>query len=426
MIFNSFFMGGFECADHINRSGNRINLLRETEHDKRVQEDYQLLANVGIKTLREGLCWSNVEKTAYQHDFSEVKSRIEAAALFGIQQIWDLCHFGYPDGIYPTHPHFCDRFESLCRAFAEFYKTVTSQTLMVVPINEISFLSWHSGDVRGTVPFSCNSGFDIKYHLCKAAIKGIEALRAVTPECRIILVEPMIRVHPRDDTNESELFNLNEVQFQAMDIIAGRMCAELGGNEANLDILGFNYYWDCQWQIHGRPLPWPEMDQECTGPFQSAGTVEGEIISLRREFLRWGDVTVAASRNVSLREPLRCLLETVYSRYERPIFLAETGHFGTGRSRWLEEVTTECIAAMDAGVELLGICIYPVIDRPDWDDLSRFHNSGIWDLDNNRNRVVVPEYIDTLLTCIARSEPRSLPASQSYLVQAGKRVTAAA
>jgi len=34
-LFTTFFMGGYECADHINRSGERINLLKETQHDIR-------------------------------------------------------------------------------------------------------------------------------------------------------------------------------------------------------------------------------------------------------------------------------------------------------------------------------------------------------------------------------------------------------
>jgi hypothetical protein len=31
-------------------------------------------------------------------------------------------------------------------------------------------------------------------------------------------------------------------------------------------------------------------------------------------------------------------------------------------------------------VPVEGICLYPVIDRPDWDDPEHWHNSGLWDL----------------------------------------------
>ncbi len=357
-IFNTFFMGGYECADHINRSGSRINLLKETQHDVRASEDYEMLSSIGIKTVREGICWSNVETSPGFFDFSEVYNRMQAAQEFGIQQIWDLIHFGYPDGIYPTHPNFCDRFVVLCHAFAAFYLENSTQELYVVPINEISFLSWHSGDVRGTVPFAVNSGWDIKYHLCKAAIAGIKALKEVDKDCVIILVEPLIKIHGNLQENAEQMQEVNEHQFQAMDIIAGRMCPELGGSEEFLDILGFNYYWNCQWNIDDAPLDWPE--------------------TLKR------------------RTPLADLLQMAYKRYEKPIFISETGHFGSGRVEWIEEITQECLTAKKRGVDLNGICIYPVTDRPDWDDLSSFSNCGIWDLDTDGNRLPNIPYINAV------------------------------
>jgi beta-glucosidase/6-phospho-beta-glucosidase/beta-galactosidase len=358
-IFNTFFIGGYECADHINRSGERINLLQETQHDIRVTEDYEALCALGIKTVREGICWSNVEKSAGIFDFSEVYNRMKAAESFGIQQIWDLIHFGYPDGLYPTHPHFCDRFTALCQAFATFYKENAKQDLYVVPINEISFLSWHSGDVRGTVPFAVNSGWDIKYHLCKAAILGIKTLKEVDPDCVIVLVEPLVKIHCDENTSLEHANELNSHQFQAMDIIAGRMCPELGGSEDFLDILGFNYYWNCQWRANGETLDWPETEP--------------------------------------LRMPVSDLLQIAYERYRKPIFLSETGHFGSGRVPWIEEITSECLIARENGVDFNGICIYPITDRPDWDDLTSYSNCGIWDLDALGNRVPTQEYIDAVI-----------------------------
>lgn len=341
-------MGGYECADHINRSGERVNLLKATEHDIRALQDYKDLAELGIFVAREGICWSAVEKAPFVFDFSEVENRIKAADETGIQVIWDLCHFGYPDGIYPTHPHFCKRFEELCTAFALFYKSVSPQPLFVVPINEISFLSWHSGDVRGTVPFAINCGFDIKYHLCKAAIWGIERLRSVDPYCRIVLVEPMISIHGNEEADWSHINTINEHQFQAMDIIAGRMSPELGGKESNLDILGFNYYWSSQWEDGSGTLPWPETTPR--------------------------------------RTKVATMLRDVYIRYGKPIFLSETGHFGEGRAAWIEEIADECRIAITQGIPLLGACIYPVTDRPDWDNLTSYSDCGIFDLDDQNNR----------------------------------------
>jgi beta-glucosidase/6-phospho-beta-glucosidase/beta-galactosidase len=357
--FTTFFIGGYECADHINRSGERVNLLAETQHDVRVAEDYAALSSMGIRTVREGICWSSVEKSPGVFDFSEVSHRMQAAETLGIQQIWDLIHFGYPDGLYPTHPHFCRRFTALCEAFALFYQSTSRQPLFVVPINEISFLSWHSGDVRGTVPFAVNSGWDIKYHLCQAAIAGIKMLKSIDPGCRIVLVEPLIRIHPSDHQAAGDAAELNENQFQAMDIIAGRMCAELGGSEDFLDILGFNYYWNCQWEMNGEPLDWPDTEKR--------------------------------------RTPLSELLLMAYNRYKKPMFLSETGHFGSQRAAWHKEITGECLLAKQHGADLKGICIYPITDRPDWDDLTSYCQCGLWDLDAYGNRILYQEYAEAVL-----------------------------
>ena len=366
--FRSFFMGGYECADHINRSGKRVNLLKETEHDARTRDDYRLLTALGMKVAREGICWSEVEIAPFVFDFSEVKSRIDAAAEEGVQIIWDLCHFGYPDGMIPTHPQFPERFMSLCRAFALFHKKATSDPLYVVPINEISFLSWHSGDVRGTVPFAINSGFDIKYHLCKAAIEGIKVLRQTDPDCKILLVEPLVKIHAANDKiTPEELDELNSHQFQAMDMIAGRKSPELGGSPYLFDLLGFNYYHNNQWDHLDQTLHWPPSERQLT--------------------------------------PLSELLQMAHSRYSCPIILSETGHFGSGRCQWIEEVVVECRKAITEGVDLRGICVYPVIDRPDWDNLMKYNDCGIWDLDQNKNRIANEAYVSSVKKCIGMMDP---------------------
>lgn len=356
--FSSFFMGGFECADHINRSGNRVNLLQSTQHDVRAEEDYQLLRDIGITSVREGICWSSVEISPGIYDFSEVLNRMKIAERMGIQQIWDMMHFGYPDDLFPTHPKFMERFTLLCHEFIKFYQSNSSRQLLIVPVNEISFLAWLSGDARGTVPFLEKSGWDMKYHLCKAAISAIKLIRKEIPSAIIILVEPLIKVHQNGSLSENELFKINEYQFEAADIITGRLCPELGGNITLFDVLGINYYWNCQWTEAGEPLNWPD--------------------SLRS------------------RIPLRKLLYGSFLRYEKPIFISETGHFGKGRVAWLEEIAEECLAVKNAGIPFWGICIYPITDRPNWDDLSDYCQCGIFDLDTEGNRIPHDEYIASL------------------------------
>ena len=48
---------------------------------------------------------------------------------------------------------------------------------------------------------------------------------------------------------------------------------------------------------------------------------------------------------------------------------------------------------MAATDDFFGVCIYPIIDRPDWDDLSDYSNCGLWDLDEHNHRLPHPATI---------------------------------
>ena len=89
-----------------------------------------------------------------------------------------------------------------------------------------------------------------------------------------------------------------------------------------------------------------------------------------------------------------------YKRYQRPIFVAETSHFGIGRPRWIREIAWEVYQARRYGTPVEGICIYPILDRYDWADPTHWHNSGLWDLAPDENgslrRVLNEEYAAAL------------------------------
>jgi hypothetical protein len=88
------------------------------------------------------------------------------------------------------------------------------------------------------------------------------------------------------------------------------------------------------------------------------------------------------------------------------MLISETSHFGSGRGRWLREIVEEACVARAVGVPLEGICIYPIIDRPDWDDPEHWHNSGLWDLRRSAGgrleRVPCDDYLAELRAARAR------------------------
>ena len=95
-------------------------------------------------------------------------------------------------------------------------------------------------------------------------------------------------------------------QYQAWDMLRGDLRPELGGSPAMLDLIGVNYYWNNQWVHGGDRMPPGHPDHR----------------------------------------PLHRMLEDLWEGY----------------------IAAEVRQARRAGVELLGVCLYPVMDYPGWDD----------------------------------------------------------
>jgi beta-glucosidase/6-phospho-beta-glucosidase/beta-galactosidase len=344
-LFDSFFLAGFESACHINRAGLRLNMLQATQHDQQVFGDYELLRSFNIRTVRDGICWPLIER-AGGYDFSSVIPVIEAAKHHNIQVIWTVFHYGYPDDLDIFSPAFVNRFARYCTALARFIHNHTERVPFYTPINEISFLAWAAGDVGYIHPLGVGRGAELKRQLIRAAIAGIEAIWQVNPQARIVQVEPVIHVMaPRDRPDLVERAAAQRAgQFEAWDMISGQMDPSLGGQPRYLDVMGLNYYHANQWEHPDLRLRWEDHPRD----------------------ERW--------------VPLHRLLAEVYHRYQRPLFIGETSHFGIGRGPWLREIYDEVQTAIQLGVPLEGITIYPILDRPDWDDREHWHHSGLWDL----------------------------------------------
>lgn len=373
-LFRSFWMAGFESACHINRAGARLDLVCATEHDRQVDADYAALLPWNIRTVREAMRWHLIDRGG-RFDFGSARSMLEAAERHGIEILWALCHYGWPDGLDLMSRAFVDRFSAYSAAAARCVAEHTDRVPFYCPINEISFLAWAAGEVAYLHPGYTDRGHEVKRQLVRAAIAGIEAIWSVDPRARILHIDPVIHVvHPVNRPDLAAAAAEQRVrQFHAWDMLAGAMDPALGGHPRYLDILGVNYYHANQWEYPETRLRWEDSPRDP----------------------RWA--------------PLRSLLAEAHRRYGRPLFLGETSHFGSGRARWIAEVTDEVAAARAAGVPVEGLCLYPIIDRPDWDDPSRWHNSGLWDIgrvtvgdDVRLERVLCDEYAEELRRCQAR------------------------
>lgn len=343
-LFRSFFFAGFEGTACSNRHHDWVDQIVATEHDVQADADYRRLRSAGLLAAREAIRWPLVDRCG-RLDFSSARPFLEASRHHRIEVIWDLFHYGYPADLDPFSEEFVRRFAAYCHAAAELVRRHTSGTCYFTPVNEPSFFAWAGGEVARFAPHCRGRGPELKIALVRAAIAGIDAIRAAVPHARIVNVDPLCHVVPPadhvDPHADAHDFNQRAV-FEAWDMLAGRTLPELGGSPAHLDIIGVNYYWTNQWEIgqEERPL----------------------------------------GLNDPRRLPLARLLRRAWKRYGHELLLTETAHAGDMRPIWMLSMADECEKLLDEGVPLRGACLYPILGMPEWHDPDVWTHMGLWDL----------------------------------------------
>ncbi|HYD95212.1 MAG TPA: b-glycosidase [Noviherbaspirillum sp.] len=365
-IFPTFFLSGFECSTFLWKGGARRNLIEETRHHECALEDYRILQQLGIAVAREGIPWPMVDKGG-QYAFSCIDPMIDAMRQTRITPIWDLCHYGYPDDLDPFTDAFPQRFSRYCRAAAEYVSARLPGPYFFTPINEITFFAFCGGEWGWVAPYrtSREDREALRLALCKASIAGVKAIREVLPDARMVHVDPLVQVvapPDRPDLKEQAAHETFVDTFLAWDILCGKAHPEAGGAPDILDIVGANNY------------SFGQMEYREQGPHQALDPGSPGI------------------------EPLCTLLYRIWDRYRRPMVIGETSGMGRGRPDWLRDVMQESLAAVNMGMDLHGVCLFPAVDMPDWHTGEWLHN-GICDLvecDNGLARVAHRPYVEEL------------------------------
>ncbi len=190
-------------------------------------------------------------------------------------------------------------------------------------------------------------------------------------------VDPLVRIHTpkgRGDLQSTADYFNNHVIYEAFDMLCGRLRPELGGSRRHLGIGGLNYYSTNQWTLAAPGEP--------------------------QRFLDWRD---------SDWVPLSTTLGDVQQRYGGPLIIAETGAANIARAPWLLHLAGDCVEAMSQGIDLQGICLYPVLSTPDWEDSTAIFEGGLFDLSieagGKLKRVVSRPYAAALRTAQAMLDP---------------------
>jgi hypothetical protein len=158
-------------------------------------------------------------------------------------------------------------------------------------------------------------------------------------------------------------------------MIAGRTRPDLGGQPDFIDVIGVNYYIHNQWVYPG-----------------------GHGMTLEPSNPRY--------------RPVHDMLREVHERYRRPLFIAETGIEDDARPAWLRYVGHEVALARRAGVPVEGLCLYPIVNHPGWDDDRHCYN-GLWDYsdDQGRREIYEPLAVEVRRQHALLSGGEAVPAS---------------
>ena len=339
-IFPTFFLSGFECSSFLwGKDRRRRDLNAELQHYQHADEDYALLPPIGIAGAREGIPWPLVDRGAGDYDFSLIDPFLAAQRRHNVLPIWDLCHYGYPDDLDPLRDPdgFVARFTAYSRAAARYVaERAHHGPLCITPVNEPTFWGYMGGEWGWCAPFG-KTREDRRRFTCalaRADIAACKAIREDFPDARFVHIDPLIWVvapRNRPDWTEAAHREAYDDAYLAWDIISGLKHPEYGGSLELIDVLGLNNYSFGQMEYAGGGKP--------NNP------------------LKPGDDRI---------RPVGDLIWESWDKYKRPCIVAETSGIGGGRPDWLNDMICESLAAVNRGVELHGVCLFPAVDMTDW------------------------------------------------------------
>lgn len=351
-IFPTFFLSGFECSSFLwGEERRRRDLNAELRHYEHADEDYALLPPLGIAVVREGIPWPLVDTGHGEYDFSLIDGFLAAQRRHNILPIWDLCHYGYPDDLDPYSEAFVTRFAAYAKAAAHYVSERAHHgPLLVTPMNEPTFWGYMGGEWGWCAPFGKSREERRRFTcmLARADIAACKAIRTKLPDTRFVHIDPLIWVVPprdRPDWAEAAHREAYDDAYLAWDVISGLKHPEYGGSLELIDILGFNNY--------------------SFGQMEYAGGGKPNVP------LKPGDDRI---------RPVGDLIEEAWKKYRRPCIVAETSGINGGRPDWLNDMTCEALSAVNRGVDLHGICLFPAVDMTDWHN-GKWLRMGIADVE---------------------------------------------
>lgn len=370
-------------------TGRTLDEYELTGHYERWRADLDMMASLGVRTVRYGVPWHRINPAKGQWDWSWTDPALEYLLELEIDPIVDLVHYGLPGWIDRAYlnPDFPEFMAEYAARVAERFK---GRIHLYTPLNEPRVTAWYCGKLGWWPPNQRGwRGFvAVMLGICKGMVATVEALERVNEEILPVHVDATDLYETDDLSLQTEVSRRQEIVFLALDLISGRIddthplrtwLLKQGASDTDLDwfiehrielqFIGINLYPMFSRKILSRTGGRLRMRM----PYSSADIVE-----------RLGDL--------------------YWDRYQVPLFIAETASVGSVKRRrqWLEESVASVQRLRSRGVPMAGYTWWPMFALVTWGYRQgtrppEFYlkQMGLWDLDSKLNRIetgLVPFY----------------------------------
>jgi dTDP-4-dehydrorhamnose reductase len=365
--------GGIECSV-VRISDSWRDQVRETGHHDRGERDLDLLAGLGLRTLRYPVLWERA--TPGQpgscgwgwHD-----RQLEALRRRGIAVVAGLVHHGSgPRGTSLLDPLFPEKLAAHAGRAVDRYPFVAAWTPVNEPLTTARFgclyAHWH--------PHERDEGAFLRAvaNQCRAALLAMRTIRARLPGARFVHTEDIGRVFATPPLADQAAYE-NDRRWLSLDLLCGR--------------LGRDHPWRGYMESHG--VPARHLDELAMGEaapdligvnhYATSDRFLDHRLRLYPPHLRGGNGNRAYADTEALRADLdpgatgwEPRLREVWARYRRPLAITEA-HLGCAdpfeQVRWLMEAWGAAQALRAEGAEVRAVTAWALLGLVDWDTMLR-------------------------------------------------------
>ena len=393
--------GGIEYT--INRVGDKYyEQLRKGGHFSRI-EDLDLIADLGIKTLRYPVLWEQIAPNGISNaNWDWTDERLFRLKELGITPIAGLLHHGSgPKYTSLLDPDFSIKLGEFAYYVAERYPWLKYFT----PVNEPLTTARFSGLYGFWYPHGKddNTFASTFINQCKGIIEAMRSIKTIIPDAQLIQTEDLGKTHSTKKLSYQADFE-NDRRWATFDFLSGNIdysapfikylikiagipiktIAYFKENICIPDILGINHYITSERFLDDQVNKYPTS---YIGGNRKNIYVDTEVVRVAPD----------------LRKGHYNLLKEAHLRYNLPIAVTEL-HLGCTREeqlRWFKEAWEAANMLKQEGADIKAVTAWSLLGAHDWNSLlvkdRNFYEQGVFDVRNDIPRpTALAQFIKSL------------------------------